>query len=722
MAEGWKQLIEDVRGALGLPARARADANAAEQTIDATPPLADAASETAPASIEAIAPAHEDDFRPADVVVAEAETAPETKVITPRQKLVSYAGLAVTLLAALGFGWYVYFGGPQPPAPDVVATFDGGQITIQQVRDHLALLGPPPVVHVGGEPMAEFSSALSFETYHVTVEHMILDEFTRRWAAQQQLDRDAKLSDAMRHVSESVTLDEWITALHAGEMTSAVRESDIQAYYEANRAAFGDATLSEVRDQIRETLAHQNQAQFFEDYIAKLRDDGTIIRDYELLDVPAPTEADIRQYYEANRLQFAVPQRTLVDRIVVPIAGSGDEADRQARAKAEAALAALNTGKNFAQVAAEYSQEPYSAAGVTIEVGQDDPAVVEQAFALAGAGDLSPIIRAATGYLILRLREQQPARTLSVDEARAQIVATLRAENERAWFEQNADRALFTIRGERYTLGQFYHEYQNLPPEMQAQYAGLDGMRQIADVLIDRLLVLDDAYGRLLDQQNAPLLEEIRAVILRQMMHQEEMDQQPVTVSDQQVRDYYDQHRELFLAPPEARIQTIQIYLGQTTDDIDRAWKRADEAYQKLAPGIGSQPADFDVVAREYDESEQDPTAALGEWVRMDDDILQGLPAHPLHDYLLNLPAGSVSRPFALGNNIYIVKVLERTEPKPLEFEQVKDFIRVELEAQQHEQRDAELAAGLLREANTTIYDQVILQMVEADRATPVAP
>src|SRR3990172_9820057 len=98
-------------------------------------------------------------------------------------------------------------------------------------------------------------------------------------------------------------------------MMASVRESDIQAYYEANKAGFGNATLSEVREQIRETLAHQNQEQFFEDYLASLRADATIARDFELLDVPAPTDAQIREYYEANRALFTTPQRALVDMI-----------------------------------------------------------------------------------------------------------------------------------------------------------------------------------------------------------------------------------------------------------------------------------------------------------------------------------------------------------------------------------------------------------------------
>ena len=81
-----------------------------------------------------------------------------------------------------------------------------------------------------------------------------------------------------------------------------------------------------------------------------------------------------------------------------------------------------------------------------------------------------------------------------------------------------------------------------------------------------------------------------------------------------------------------------------------------------------------------------------------------------------------MSQPFEFGDSLYLVKILERADPVPLPFEQVKDFIRADLEAQQHEQLDAELAARLLREARFTLYDQVILQMLEADRATPAAP
>src|SRR3990172_9495616 len=168
MAEGWKELVEDLRGALGLPApRARARANGGESpTLPSAPPSL----ERAPVQTPEPESGRDDGAHstslpatPAEQVPLSAEpsaaeeTAPEAKPLTLRQKLYSYAGVAATLLLALGIGWYAYFGGPKPPAPDVVATFDGGQITVQQVRDYVARLMPSPLAGLG--------ALQSYETY-----------------------------------------------------------------------------------------------------------------------------------------------------------------------------------------------------------------------------------------------------------------------------------------------------------------------------------------------------------------------------------------------------------------------------------------------------------------------------------------------------------------------------------------------------------------------------
>lgn len=705
MAEGWKQLLEDLGSALGigsakhlLPSNTEKNQDTDSESLDG---LSGELSEQ-PTLVD-----------PASSYVLEQDENKATE-LTPvpssgRRRLLSFAGVVGTLILAIGVGWYVYFGGPKPPAPDVVATFDGGQITIQQVQEHLAILAP--------EDSVIFQP--TYENYRSVVEHMLLNELVRRWAAEQKMDTSARLKDAMRHISESLTLDEWVTRLHQDEMLSAVSESEIQAYYEANLSTFANATLDEVREKIRQTLAHKNQEKFFEDYLTRLRGEATIIKEYELLEVPAPTDEQMKKFYNDNLEQFSLPKRALVDRIFVPIEGTGEENVNKARTSAEEARAALQAGKEFVEIASKYSQEPYSQQGITIETGKDAPELAEPAFALSQEGDLSPVIPTEKGYYVLRLREQQPARQLSFDEARPQVQAAVQTENESAWFEQNADRTLFTIHGERFTLGQFYHEYQNLSSELQKQFSGSDGLKKLADLLIDRMLVLDDAYNKLIDQKNAPLLEEARTAVLRQMIHESEVDSR-VNVTEQDVKDYYEGQKEHFATPPEARIQSIRIFLGETEDDQKRAWATAEEAYRKLVPGFARKPADFDQVAQEYDESDKSPAdSELGEWIRMGDDPVLDLLAHPLHQYIFALPVGSVSEPFEYGQDVYIVKILERVEPKPLDFEQVKEHIRSELEARQHEQFDTEVASRLLKEAHATVYDGVILKLSETEQATP---
>src|SRR3990172_4646832 len=105
MAEGWKQLVEDLCGALGLPApRARARANGGESPAL---PVAQPGIEPAPVQAPETEPRRDDGAHSASLPIAPAEQVPlsaehsaaeetalEAKPLTLRQKLYSYAGVA----------------------------------------------------------------------------------------------------------------------------------------------------------------------------------------------------------------------------------------------------------------------------------------------------------------------------------------------------------------------------------------------------------------------------------------------------------------------------------------------------------------------------------------------------------------------------------------------------------------------------------------------------
>ncbi len=175
-----------------------------------------------------------------------------------------------------------------------------------------------------------------------------------------------------------------------------------------------------------------------------------------------------------------------------------------------------------------------------------------------------------------------------------------------------------------------------------AEYQGVARRQAVAERLIERLLLLEDSYDRLLDVSNKGEIEEVRL------------------------------------------------------DERKRAWEKANEAYEKLAPGVFRTGADFGEVARQYSEDEltANKGGELESWIREGPDLLAELVQHPFHEQILKLREGEISQPFAWGNALYIVQVRERKEPRQ----------RME----KHEALAKQLSKQLLDQAKVTIYDQAL--------------
>src|SRR5690606_18027807 len=138
------------------------------------------------------------------------------------------------------------------------------------------------------------------------------------------------------------------------------------------------------------------------------------------------------------------------------------------------------------------------------------------------------------------------------------------------WFEENADKTLFTIKGRRYTVGQFYNEYQELSPPVRASFSGSEGMRNLAEQLIERLLLIEDTNDQLLGSENQPQTDEACIQIIKQLQHQKKVDDQ-IEVTEQETQQYYAQNQELMIMPPRARIRYTRIGLDASEDEAKRA-------------------------------------------------------------------------------------------------------------------------------------------------------
>jgi len=416
----------------------------------------------------------------------------------------------------------------------------------------------------------------------------------------------------------------------------------------------------------------------------------------------------LKKYYDANREQFKLLTQAVVDELEIPI--EDDEAEAQRRA--DAALLRIRSGASFAQVSQEITGTNVLTA--TTVVSGTRSADWETAVWGLQPDEVSDVINDDGDlFSIVRLRELQPERVASFSEARPEILAAVRQQKTDEWFQTNGAKTLFTIKGQRYSLEQFYKEYKELPPETRAEYEGADGRKRLADDLITRLLVVEDTYDRLLDVKNKDELEETRLDVLKQMYHQENVDDQ-IKISDEELQKFYDENKARLVRPPEARIRYIRIGLGQTQDEETRAREKANEAYKKLVPGPFQQGADFALIAREYSE-DQESAAKGGEldgWVGEGFDSLVELTDHPFHEQVLSLGVNETSPPFVYGDSLYIVQVLERSDPQPVPFEQAKELIREKMTHDRHDELFASLSGRATREFNMVIYDSVLRGLV----------
>lgn len=168
--------------------------------------------------------------------------------------------------------------------------------------------------------------------------------------------------------------------------------------------AVENMSFSEWREALRATLIERT---FFEHLRSGLE---------------APNEIEVKAFFDGHKDQFRKRERIYVRQILV------DE-----ESKAELLRAELK-GKDFAQYAKKYSSAPEASAGGLI--GWIEKGTVE-VFDAAFSQPLNTVgepLKSPYGFHLIRVEKRIPASPGSLDEARPEIVATLRAQREQAEF------------------------------------------------------------------------------------------------------------------------------------------------------------------------------------------------------------------------------------------------------------------------------------------------
>ena len=145
-------------------------------------------------------------------------------------------------------------------------------------------------------------------------------------------------------------------------------------------------------------------------------------------------EEEIRDYYESNPEKFKNP-KTVQARHILIKAGQNAKPEEveSARQKAEDVLKLVRDGQDFAALARQYSEGPTKTKGGDLGTFPREAMVkpfADKAFSMK-AGDVSDPVRTRFGWHIIKVEQINPAKTLSLDEAREDIEKTLKTDRSK---------------------------------------------------------------------------------------------------------------------------------------------------------------------------------------------------------------------------------------------------------------------------------------------------
>lgn len=147
------------------------------------------------------------------------------------------------------------------------------------------------------------------------------------------------------------------------------------------------------------------------------------------------SDEEIRQYYEENEADFHEPPTVKARHILFAVKEDAPEEEvSKMKAEAQKVLDQAKQGKDFAELAKQYSKDPGSAGqGGDLGYFRKEQMVgpfAEAAFAMK-PGEISDLVRSPYGFHIIKVEDTKPERTVSFEEARSKIETELREQKAR---------------------------------------------------------------------------------------------------------------------------------------------------------------------------------------------------------------------------------------------------------------------------------------------------
>lgn len=592
-------------------------------------------------------------------------------------------GTAVLFLM-VGFIYFKpYLFEPNPPGEDVVASYNGKYITKEELNNFIAL-----------EQLNESDHTFSLEDYQATVTMLAVEQMIQDWASEKGIIQREDVQHGLKDLLGDANVGKLIDQIHEEKLTpESIPKWEVQQYYDKNRDEYSDKMFSEVEDEIRNILVAQKDEEFFPQFIEELKKSSGLEVNFDLLKVNEPTDEEISGYYLQNSTNYQVPQKAEVLEIKI--------VSENAQQTAEEAIRKLRSGESFESIAKNYGQDG-KAVKRTLEKGTGDTMFENTVWKMSLEEVSDPITAADGSVSIIKLVGISSANKKPLSEVKDEITEILRKKNMELEYTLRKDEALFSVHSKRYTLGDFYTEFNELPPELQAMYSTYENKKQLVEQLITKELLLEETGDSSSDQNEQHSLDELKINYLYQILHQEEVDGKLTEPTEEEIRQFYDKYKKEMIMPAGVKISFIWIDQGLNKEKSEQARKKATEALSLLDSGTN-----FSEVAKNYSEDGTYQTGGeLDEW------LYQGFLPPELEEEVFALTVGQTSGIIDGGDGLYIIKVREKIDQKQKTYEESVEEIKNHLKEEKHNQIENELEKTLLDNANFTIYNKTLRKIL----------
>jgi peptidyl-prolyl cis-trans isomerase C len=146
--------------------------------------------------------------------------------------------------------------------------------------------------------------------------------------------------------------------------------------------------------------------------------------DAEVANQAAPTDAQVREFYDKNPDKFKQDEQARASHILFRVDEKATDADKKkVRAQADSVLKQAKGGADFAELAKKYSADGSAQQGGDLGFFTKDamvPAFSDAAFAMQ-PGQISDVVTTQFGYHIIKVTERKPASTVAFDTVKDRI-------------------------------------------------------------------------------------------------------------------------------------------------------------------------------------------------------------------------------------------------------------------------------------------------------------